>query len=243
MRAIRLLRGNPWLTALYGLIMGVAVGLAVFGAGRLTGWPLAALIGGFVGLVLTPIFRAYSGISVELHDVKLKIPQFGEASFVLRQDTQTQAHRLYVELSTRVATTPLQPGTGLVEDALGSLYALFTITREVITAAMPAKRNTGPSVLDLGHRMLNAELRPFLSYWRAAFTRWQADNPETHEDQWPDNDRFRTELAELQPRMRELAYAFAKLAGMTEEQVALTWPQDAGHPPRPSDEPADPADE
>ncbi|MDG4793596.1 hypothetical protein [Micromonospora sp. WMMD1082] len=237
MRAAFFFRGNVWLTGLSGLALGVLVGVAVFAAGQLTGWRLAALVGGFVGLVLAPIFRAYSAAGVEVRDIKVRVPQLGEASIVLQQDTRAQAYRLYVELSSRVATTPLPPGTGLVEDAMKSLYALFTVTREVITTAPPAKRRRGPSVLDLGLRMLNVELRPFLSYWWPTFVRWRAAHQTAIEDEWPDNARFRAELAALQPRMREFMHAFARLAELSDEQVTITWPQDVDLPEqrRPAD--------
>jgi len=46
---------------------------------------------------------------------------------------------LYVELITRVAVVPLQPGEGLLGEALASLYSLFGVTREVL-------RRHGPDV-------------------------------------------------------------------------------------------------
>lgn len=233
MRVVLFLRGNAWLTMFTGVVLGVLVGVAVFAAGQLTGWQLAALVGGFVGLVLAPVFRAYSAAGVEVRDIKVKVPQFGEASFVLHQDTRVQAYRLYAELSTRVATTPLPRGTGLVSEAMASLHALFTITREVIATAPPPKRSRGgPTVLDLGLRMLNIELRPFLSYWHPMFVRWQKTQKQKDpvEDDWPDDERFRAELAELQPRMREFMYAFARLAELTDDQMLITWPRDVALP-------------
>ncbi|WFF08055.1 hypothetical protein O7622_05640 [Micromonospora sp. WMMD1076] len=233
MRAVFFLRGNAWLTVLAGVVLGVSVGVAVFAAGQLTGWRLAALVGGFVGLVLAPIFRVYSTAGVEIRDIKVKVPQFGEASFVLQQDSRMQAYRLYAELSTRVATTPLPQGTGLVSEAMASLHSLFTITREVIATAPPPKRgHSGPTVLDLGLRMLNIELRPFLSYWRPRFVRWEKtqEKEKPVEDEWPDNEVFRAELAALQPRMREFMYAFARLAELTDDQMRITWPQDVELP-------------
>lgn len=235
MLKLRLLRGLPWLTAVSGMLAGVAVGVAVFAAGKLTGFSLAALVGGFVGLVLAPIFRAYSSTTVQLKDVKIRVPQFGEAVFVVAQDTEAQAYRLYVELSTRVATRPLRPDTGLVEDAIGSLYTLFTVARAVVTEArVPRKTGSAPTVRELGTRMLNWELEPFLSYWHATLQRWQQEHPGEYEDAWPANAQFRAELAQLQPKMREYMLGFARLAGLSAESLELTEPANpfgAGLPP------------
>ena len=67
--------------------------------------------------------------------VSLNLP-FGlggvEQTWVPDDDERLAAWELYVELSTRITTVPLHAGTGLVREALSSLYSLFGTTREIL---------------------------------------------------------------------------------------------------------------
>ncbi len=74
--------------------------------------------------------------------VSLNLP-FGlggvEQTWEPDDDERRAAWELYVELSTRITTVPLQAGTGLQREALTSLYTLFGTTREIL-------RRYGPGV-------------------------------------------------------------------------------------------------
>ena len=74
------------------------------------------------------------------------------------------AWELYVELITRIAVVPLEPGAGLLREALTSLYSLFSSTREVLRRHGPAvaqpRIDDGRSFGELAVLVLNLELRP-----------------------------------------------------------------------------------
>ncbi|MDQ2709864.1 MAG: hypothetical protein M3Z25_20555 [Actinomycetota bacterium] len=86
---------------------------------------------------------------------------------------------LYVELVTRIAVVPLQPGHGVLREALTSLYQLFRITREILRKYGPAvacpPRKSGQFRFGyLAVWMLNAALRPVLAQWHPELQRWKS---------------------------------------------------------------------
>jgi hypothetical protein len=76
------------------------------------------------------------------YKVSLNLP-FGlggvEQTWEPNDDERRAAWELHVELVTRIATVPLEPGAGLQREALTSLYSLFPTTRDIL-------RRYGPGV-------------------------------------------------------------------------------------------------
>lgn len=136
------------------------------------------------------------------------------------------AWELYVELVTRVAVVPLNPGEGVLREALTSMYTLFDTTRDVL-------RKHGPSVARapksgeyrLGHLavwILNAALRPVLAYWHPELQRWESQRPSDrsvrdHELAWARSEELRLELERLQV----LLVAYARILALVCEAPAL----------------------
>jgi hypothetical protein len=216
-----------WFQAVLGIVIGAAVGAAIFAASSLSGFALAALIGATVGL-LAVIFALLYGVPVlRPTEMKVGVPQFG-VTFVVTPDARQIAKEIAVELGTRVATEPLEPDSGLVKEALDSLYTLFDLTRTATKHAPSRKFGGDPTVGELGFAMLR-DLRPFTSLWHGKLQRWQRENPDRTEWEWPDNKAFRADLVVLQARMRKYLYAFGELAGMFDAKTAglLTPPTQA----------------
>ncbi|SRR5260370_26209430 len=65
--------------------------------------------------------------------VSLKLPFLGTINGIWEPDEveQQAAWEMYVELITRVSLVELQPGEGLLHEALSSLYTLFDTTRKI----------------------------------------------------------------------------------------------------------------
>ncbi len=114
---------------------------------------------------------------------------------------------LSVELITRIAVASLQPGHGILREALTSLDQLFNVTR-----AIP--RKYGPRIArapekDGQHRfghlavwMLNATLQPVLACWHPELERGEVHCPEghsvvEHEAAWDRAQNLRKELEDL----------------------------------------------
>lgn len=115
---------------------------------------------------------------------------------------QKAAWRLYVEISTRVATQPLKANQGLLREALNSLYKLFDVTREILKEAGPEVAQSNESLGYYSMAILNDVLRPFLTKWHPLLLDWeyQRESSESvikHEKKWMDSKILRKELEVL----------------------------------------------
>src|ERR671939_642463 len=103
--------------------------------------------------------------------VKIGIPYIGDVEGTWEPDESERraAWEMYVELVTRISVVELQPGEGVLGEALSSLYTLFGSTRDIL-------RKYGPSVAEpkgkgnlsfgyLAVAILNGALRPVLAKW------------------------------------------------------------------------------
>jgi hypothetical protein len=137
------------------------------------------------------------------------------------------AWELYVELVTRIAVVPLAPGTGILREALASLYQLFGVSREILRKYGPgiARAPRKPGQYRFGHLtvwMLNAALRPVLATWHPALQRWEASRPAgmsvaEHEQAWEQAVALRAELEAL----RRLLLGYAEILATVCEAPAL----------------------
>ncbi|MGY0007549.1 hypothetical protein [Micromonospora sp. I033] len=201
-----------WLNIALGLTIGAIVGLAVYLGSRLTGPALFALCGTTAGGVGAVVASGYSRF-FQLAEVTVTVPQFSELRFAVTRDNKQVAWRLFLEAVTRVSGQPLATGTGLLREALSSLYQLFGITREVLGQATPSARAPGrPTVEHLAIAMLNNELRPFLSKWHPRLRQWERSHPEDLESEWPEDAECRAELAAMQRRLVRYVEGFGELA-------------------------------
>ena len=110
---------------------------------------------------------------------------------------------LYVELLTRITTQHLPPGDGDEKTALDSVHTLFPLTREILR-----KHGSGcGEFAKLAIPVLNQIIRPFTAKWHQLLL-GASFQDKTHCQQ------FRTELVELQPRLRKYTQALAAMAGV-----------------------------
>lgn len=114
----------------------------------------------------------------DLDSLKIKAG-FLEMEWVPRDEDKNAAWELYVELLTRVATQRLVPAQGTERAALGSIYQLFPLTREII------KRNGRPcaNFAKLAVVVLNQIVRPFTTRWHAPLEEAQPLSPRCRESQ------------------------------------------------------------
>lgn len=131
------------------------------------------------------------------------------------------AWSLYVELVTRIAVQPLEVDTGLLREALTSLYNLFGITRQVLKEAGPNVGASRESVGGIVIAVLNNGLRPFLAKWHPLLQTWEAQcpphkSPKEHEQNWSKEPSLRDELELLRQDLEQYANALAIIAGVKE---------------------------
>jgi len=174
------------------------------------------IFGGVLGLVLGAwgFVRARSMRFFALTEIKITVPQLSEMTFSMNCEYRLVAWKLFVEIMTRVSTQPLAGNQGFLREALESLHSLFTTTRELLKGMKPTPTAKGCWTVEmLAMRMLNMEIRPFLSQWYPALKRYErSDSLAVPESDWAQDQHCRRELENLRMRLIGYARAFGKLA-------------------------------
>ncbi len=155
--------------------------------------------------------------------LKFGIPGWFEigSTWEPQQAERLAAWELYVELVTRIAVIPLQPGEGLLREALASLYALFSITRDILRRNGPAvaPRRTGRLTVGyLSVGVLNGLLRPLLARWHPKLLEYEAEREASvsateHERRWEHEAELRAELEKTRRTLVQYALALGDAAG------------------------------
>ena len=120
---------------------------------------------------------------------------------------------------TRIAVQPLEVDTGLLREALNSLYNLFGTTREILKLAGPNVGASRESVGGIAIAVLNNGLRPFLAKWHPLLQTWESQRPphlslKEHEQDWSVEPQLRAELESLRKDLEQYANALAVIAGV-----------------------------
>jgi hypothetical protein len=147
----------------------------------------------------------------------------GGQSLAFRIDVERRAAwTIYVELSTRIATRPLDPEHGLLREALSSLYGTFALVRETLKDAGPAVARGRMSLGGFSLRLLNEELAPFLAKWHPKLSDWEHQphdvGPAEHERNWTHASLLRQELEACRRIVVGYAESLAILAGLDEPE-------------------------
>ncbi len=127
------------------------------------------------------------------------------------------AWALFVELSTRVATQPVDLDEGMIREAFDSLHELFAATRGVLRTSGPNAGATEGSIGAIALAVLNGAIRPFLSRWHPALAAWEEHRPagksaRDHERAWELEAKCRGELEKLRRGLVTYANTLGALA-------------------------------
>ena len=97
------------------------------------------------------------------------------------EEERKAAWEMYVELITRISVQELQPGEGLLGEALASLYTLFGTTRDILRRYGPGvaapKKGSDLSFGIIAVRVLNEALRPLLAKWHPELAHHESLRP------------------------------------------------------------------
>jgi hypothetical protein len=172
--------------------------------------------GGLIGLVVSAVFVAYIRRldALTLSEISLTVPEFAEMKFAVNSEYRRVAWKLFIETLTRVATQPLSTDHGSLREAIDSLHRLFTDTRELLKTMHPSKPIGGITVEVCAVKMLNQEMRPFLSKWHVRLREFESRQPSTSESEWSENATCRKELEALRNRLISYTKAFGELAAL-----------------------------
>lgn len=160
---------------------------------------------------------------VKFKKVSFSLPfSIGSVEWEADPTERRAAWSLYVELVTRIAVQPLEIDTGLLREALTSLYNLFGITRQVLKEAGPNVGASRESVGGIAIAVLNNGLRPFLAKWHPLLQTWEAQrpphmSPKEHERNWSEEPKLRDELEALRKDLEKYANALAVIVGVSSE--------------------------
>ena len=134
----------------------------------------------------------------------LKIsPPFLAMEWKPKEADKDAAWELYIELLTRITTQPLPIKHGDEKTALDSIYSLFGLTRTIIKSH---KRDC-VEFTKVAIVVLNQIIRPFTAKWHKI----------SIEEGFANSDickNFRTELLELQKKLRIYTKMLADMAGV-----------------------------
>lgn len=138
----------------------------------------------------------------DMTSLKIKTP-FLDMEWKPQDEDRAAAWDLYVELLTRITTQPLNDAHGDELTALKSVFSLFGTTREVM-------KNNGRHCIEftkIAVVVLNQIIRPFTAKWHGL----------SEQDCFSDTDQcqmFRSELSELQSKLRIYSKMLADMAGV-----------------------------
>ncbi|MFA3877721.1 hypothetical protein ABS735_29275 [Streptomyces sp. MMCC 100] len=199
---------------------GAVVGVAAYSISRTGGQLLSVVVGAVLGLVLVLGADLYRR-SVQLTEVRLVLPG-SEMTFKTNTDMRQAAQRMFFQAATRVATRPLEDGSGNLREALTSLKTLFDMYREPLESGdAPPPPVDGDSVHELVLDILNFELAPFLAAWHPRLRTFEETHPDEDESAWADNAEFRQALRELQQSLRPYVIGLGEIAGIRDPERHL----------------------
>ncbi len=169
---------------------------------------------------------------LKLSSFSINLPfGIGGMDVIVSEAQANAAWALYVELATRIATEKLEPGQGLVREALTSIYKLFDIIRGVLKDQGPGVAAGPNSVGPIAIEVLNRGLRPFLVRWHTSFSEFEraetkrqrvefgADAPVVIEDRdWPERDAFYEALEENRLALKQYVDALGAIAGVAQSE-------------------------
>lgn len=209
---------------------GAVVGVAAYAVSQTGGQLLSTVVGALVGVAVAVGLSFYRK-SVQLAEVNVAV--LGSTlTFTATADMRQAAQSAYFQAATRIATRPLDDGTGNLREALTSLKTLFDLYREPLESpAAPLPSPQGDTVHELLVEILNNELAPFLATWHPRLAGWEASRPDADEDAWPENAAFREELRQLQLRLRPYVVGLGRIAGLRDPERHLPRPGRTGTAP------------
>ncbi|MFD7993116.1 MULTISPECIES: hypothetical protein [Streptomyces] len=200
--------------------MGSVIGIAAYSISQTGGQRLSVIVGCLIGVAAVLGLELYRR-SAQLTEVRLVLLG-NEMSFTTKADMRQAAQRMFFQAATRVATRPLEEGSGNLREALTSLKTLFDLYREPLegytTPPPPAK---GDSVYELALDILNFELAPFLAKWHLSLKDFEDRHPDQDESEWPQHAAFRVELSQLQERLKPYVIGLGEIAGIRDPERHL----------------------
>jgi transcriptional regulator with XRE-family HTH domain len=155
-------------------------------------------------------------------DISLNHMRVGKETLHVRR---SMAWSLYVELTTRIALQPVEPGHELLRETLHSLSTLFQETCKTLRESGDLMVREGEETVgSLALHFLHHDIRPFLARWRPLLLAHEKTRPAEiseydHQQRWERVEEMRKELTALQKKVEGYARQLAKIAGIRPTDV------------------------
>jgi hypothetical protein len=199
-----------------GALLGLTVRwIAVLVHDARTAWRPAAVIGALFGLAVALAWQHVSSILLRARLSKVTLQLGGSGIDVtLDPDSAEELWRFFIQMVSRIATRPLAPGDGLIEEALTSLYTLFDRARADLGARPPRgallSGTVAPHIYVLD--VLNEDLRPCTARWHGRFEIWKRTG--RPESEWPLAQACRDDIEVTRQRTVERAWQLGESLGI-----------------------------
>jgi hypothetical protein len=138
------------------------------------------------------------------------------------------AYKLWVEMSTRKLGIEIDSENDLINKLHESYYEFFKISREILKE-VPAEKISNKEtqkIIKLILKIINDELRPYLTKWHARFNTWYKNNIEKEEyrgyepteiqRKFPQYQELMGEIFEVNKKMIQLRKTLGNLIGIKE---------------------------
>lgn len=164
----------------------------------------------------------------------------GSRTYELSLEDRTTAWKMYVQLATRKAALPFDDKHDVVAEVHSSLYELFGVARDLLSALRVEEMARRGGVAELILSTLNDGLRPYLTRWQASFKRWWDEEeknganrlaaPQELQRGFPGYDELLADLKRTNTELSRLADELLRIAqaARPEAERALPRPQPPG---------------
>jgi len=177
---------------------------------------LFGIVAVIVVLIALSLFRR------EWATISVNLPfGLGNISFKLQDADRIVAWKLYVQLKSRKAALPFDEDNDVIIEVYDSLYEMFPIFRELLSALPVSEVSKKSSIADLVLRVQNDGVRPHLTEWQSSFRKWwdQATISNDNKDKTPNEvQQLYPQYAELVKDLKEMNTELTKYA---EELLAI----------------------
>jgi hypothetical protein len=152
-------------------------------------------------------------------EITISIPGWLSIKLEPNEAERRAAWQLYVELATRITSTPFDRATGSARSVIESLHGVFLLTRQILREAGPDVARSEHSFGPLAIRFLREVLAPFLLRWHEPLQEYEATRTDhasgiAHAQKWDRFPDFCKDLAIVQDKTRAYTVALADISGV-----------------------------
>ena len=183
-------------------------------------WPMIILIVIAALLVVWGIKKGVKkafGKTIHIDGMTFGIGDF-KCDLKCGHEVQEIAYKLWVELTTRKISIPLEEDDVIVE-VYDSWYSAFTAIRELLKTVPGDSLSDAADLIEVTSKVLNDGFRPHLTKWQAKFRGWykkakddSESSPQDLQKSYPEYDQLMADLKVTSDNMVKFADTLHEIA-------------------------------